>query len=350
MANRQLDPAHIETDRMLAEIEKRIAVEFEKATTEMQEKLRRYMMSLEKKADTWQRALNNGTMSKDEYRRRMIGGLIQGKRWDSLKDGLADDYVRAAEIARAIVVNYIPDVYAENYAYGTYDVERLTGLDTWFVPSSVIRIIRDNPKIFHDPGRAVAKDIRDGKQKAWDKQRIQSVMIQGVVQGESIPHLVKRLQRVTDGDYAASVRDARTMMTGVQAAGRLDAFERADRMGIQTEKTWLANLDGRTRHWHRELDGVTVPLDEEFENSVGPIMFPGDPDADGANIYNCRCSLTASIKGFEIDYTDLGLRYTDKLGNMTYEEWKKDRNTRNAHIRAGKAGRITTTHLQGVLS
>jgi hypothetical protein len=32
---------------------------------------------------------------------------------------------------------------------------------------------------------------------------------------------------------------------------------------------------------------------------MGKIMFPGDPSADGANVYNCRCSMSSVVKGFK---------------------------------------------------
>ena len=36
-----------------------------------------------------------------------------------------------------------------------------------------------------------------------------------------------------------------------------------------------------------------------FENAIGKIMYPGDPSADGANVYNCRCTIAAKVIGFK---------------------------------------------------
>ena len=55
----------------------------------------------------------------------------------------------------------------------------------------------------------------------------------------------------------------------------------------------------RSRDWHRDLDGVEVDIDEPFQNDFGDIMFPGDPTADGANVYNCRCTLGYRVVGFK---------------------------------------------------
>ena len=188
---------------------------------------------------------------------------------------------------------------------------------------TVERLFRENPKLYKKPGRKTLRDIRDGKIKAWDRKQIQSVMMQGMIQGESIPNLTKRLEAVTGGDHAAAIRNARTMATGVQNAGRIDAMDRANDMGLNVRKQWLATLDSRTRHWHRDLDGVIVDVDDPFENEYGEIMYPGDPDADGANIYNCRCTMLNVLQNHEIDVTDTDLRYDDNLKKMSYEEWKE---------------------------
>jgi uncharacterized protein with gpF-like domain len=125
------------------------------------------------------------------------------------------------------------------------------------------------------------------------------------------------------GERKTAIRYARTAVTGAENTGRDDAFHRMAGLGIKLKKQWIATLDARTRYAHRELDGQSVPLDQPFKNSIGKIMKPGDPQCrDGANIWNCRCGMIADLEGFENDASDLSLRNTKKLGNMTYEEWK----------------------------
>lgn len=54
-------------------------------------------------------------------------------------------------------------------------------------------------------------------------------------------------------------------------------------------------------------------------------MYPGDPTADPANIYNCRCTMIAQIKGFERDINENRVirQYNEDGTRMTYDEWKK---------------------------
>lgn len=319
------DQAHVQTDKILEEIEKKIEKEYKKAHKEVTAKMDDYLARFVTKDKKWQEWVANGSKTQAEYKQWKKGQVLMGQRWGELKDSLAQDYANAAKISRSIANGYRPEVYALNHNYATFDIEKKSQLDTSYTlysRESVERMYRDNPRLYHKPGQTISQEIKEGKLARWDKRRIQSVITQGILQGESIPQLTKRLEQVTGGDHKAAIRNIRTMMTGVQNAGRIDAQERAKKMGIPVQKQWMATLDSRTRHWHRDLDGVAVDLDEPFENDMGKIMFPGDPDADPANIYNCRCTLLSAIKGHEIDLSDTSLRHDKNLGKMSYDEWK----------------------------
>ena len=124
---------------------------------------------------------------------------------------------------------------------------------------------------------------------------------------------------------------ARTAMTGAQNAGRIEGYHRAERMGIKLEKEWLATLDGHTRRSHAMLDGQHVPVDEPFKSLLGEIMYPGDPSARPANVYNCRCTLISHL----LDYPAQNAMRRPNLQkrgdaevqkpikDMTYAEWEK---------------------------
>jgi hypothetical protein len=59
-------------------------------------------------------------------------------------------------------------------------------------------------------------------------------------------------------------------------------------------KQWVYTADARTRHAHRTIPGLNpkgIGLDAAFQSELGPIRFPGDPDADAANTVNCRCTM-----------------------------------------------------------
>lgn len=331
------DPAHIATDEEIAKIEKLITKEYKKAHKEVSEKLDDYLARFANKDAKWQEWVLTGVKTEKEYKEWRKGQMLVGKRWEDLRDALAEDLTNAAKISQSIAKGFAPEVYAINHNYATFDIEKKSMMNTSYAlysRESVEYMYKGKPKLYHTYGKAVAKEIKEGKQYAWDRRRITSVLTQAIVQGESIPKITKRLEQVTVGDHKAAIRNARTMMTGVQNAGRIDAYDRAKNMGIPVKKQWLATLDARTRHWHRQLDGEIVDNDEAFENDFGKIMFPGDPEAHSANVFNCRCTLLAAIDGFALDVTDSNIRPDDSLGEMTYDEWKATKKSISVPITA----------------
>jgi hypothetical protein len=96
-------------------------------------------------------------------------------------------------------------------------------------------------------------------------------------------------------------------------------MKRAQERGIEVKKGWLATLDGRTRDSHAAMDGEEVELDEKFSNGL---RFPGDPNGAPSQVYNCRCRMVHVFPKYRTDWSNMENRNTDKLGNMSYEEWK----------------------------
>lgn len=320
------DIGHEETEAILKKMEKEIAKEYAQAEKEIAAKLAKYLKDFEAKDLVQRKALADGLITEQEYKNWRVGQIMMGKRWSEMRDTLAKDFTNADKIAKSIAYGHQPDVYKVNYDYGTFQVEKASKMDTSYTlydRHAFEQLEKSDGEFIPAPGRKVTQRIKEGKDLAWNKKQVQSVMMQGLLQGESIGKLSTRLAKtVGESDRKAAVRNARTMTTGVQNAGRIASYDRANDMGIKTKKQWLATLDNRTRHWHASLDGVTVDNDKPFVNEYGEIMYPGDPKADPANIYNCRCTLIASIKGFERNVSDLTQR-NDRLGNMSYDEWRQ---------------------------
>lgn len=338
MAKRKPDPAHLETDKIISKIEKRITREYTQALNELQEKVDDYFRRYEIKDATWQRWVKENKKTEEQYRDWKIGQLAIGERWEEMRNTIAEDLRNTNNIARSIARGYMPDVYALNHDYTTFIAETMTGIDTSYTlyrREAVERIIRDNPQMLPSPGKKVSQAIADGTAIRWNNQHIQSVMIQQILQGESIPKMAQRLmEKVYDDDRKAAIRNARTMATSAQNAGRLDAMRRCEKKGLHGKKQWIATLDSRTRHAHRQLDGEVVGIDDYFENEFGKIMYPGDMDASPANIWNCRCTMVEVFDEKEAreEARDLSLRNTDKLKEMSYEEWKKSKKIENNPI------------------
>lgn len=317
-----MDIAHKETDELIAKLEKRINKVYSQAAKETQAKLDKHMSAFAEKDKIKREKLQAGEISLQEYNHWRTGQIMVGKRWEEMVDTLSTDLANADKLAQSMVDGYMYDAYALNHNYATFLVEQESLVDTSYTlydRQTVERLIKDRPALLPKPSDSVAQDIKDKKIKRWSKQKIASEVTQGILQGESVNKIAARMRNVTDMSMRASVRNARTAVTGAENAGRQAGFERAQDMGIDTEKQWLATMDDRTRHEHRLLDGVHVPVDEDFEVDGYKIEYPGDPSAEPEMVYNCRCTMICRIKGFEKDFTD---RHNDALGDMTYEEWK----------------------------
>jgi HK97 family phage portal protein len=53
------------------------------------------------------------------------------------------------------------------------------------------------------------------------------------------------------------------------------------------KKMWVSAQDDDVRDSHEKLDGISVGIDEKFENGL---MYPRDPSGDAEEVVNCRCT------------------------------------------------------------
>lgn len=320
-----MDIAHKQTEKILSQIERRVRKEYRQASKEVEQKLDRYFAAFRRKDEAKRELVKSGELSEQDYKAWRTSQLAVGKRWENMKDQLAQDYTNATVIARNISDGYMPEVYAINHNFATYQVETSAKVNTSYTlysQQSVERLMRENPDILPQVGRTTQELIDSGVLKKWEMKNIQSTMIQGILQGESINALAKRMAYdVGATNYKDCVKHARTMTTATQNAGRVDGYKRAEKMGIDMEQEWVAVLDGRTRHEHRQLDGQRRPVGEPFEVDGYKLDYPADPKAPYYLIMNCRCTLIGQLKGFERDTKEY--RQDPDLDGMTYDEWKQ---------------------------
>lgn len=339
------DEAHNWTEALIKEAEEEVNKVYQQAVREMQQKLDDYLRKFRMKDEIKRGQLARGEITRQEYNYWRTGQIAIGQRWEEMRDTLAQDLHNSNKIARSIVDGYMPEAYALNHNYATFQIEKASMLDTSYTlydRQTVERIIRDQPDLLPPPGADMKRRIAEGKDIAWQRGQIQSVMTQSILQGESIPQVARRIaQTMGESNRAATTRYARTAMTGAQNAGRVDAYERAADMGIDLEQEWLATMDSRTRYSHIDMDGESVPVGETFSNGC---RFPGDPNGPPEEVWNCRCTLVPKVKG--IDQSDAPRN--SKLGDMTYEEWKETHGGRDSEFEAevpgiqGEIGRAKT--------
>ena len=317
------DPAHEETDKILSGMEKELDGVYRQAYREAKQTADDFAADFREMDNKKRKQLEDGNLDNEEYQRWRRTKIFQSNRYFQMADVLAADMTHTNQLAASIINGYLPEIYALNHNYATYEVEHGSKINTQYTlydRFTVERLLRDEPDLLpRKAGINVPDDLK------WNKKNINSAITQGVIQGEDIDKISQRLAAtVTDMSHTSAIRNARTMTTSAENGGRVDSYKRAESMGINMLQVWLATLDDRTRHAHRQLDGQKRAVGEPFEIEGEKIEFPGDPKAEPYLVYNCRCTLIGQVKGVNLDLSDVTYR-DSKLGDMTYEDWKEDK-------------------------
>lgn len=322
------DLGHKLTDDELKKLERRIARLYREAADELQETIDSYFEQF-KKRDEEMRALigtvqNGKEWTEQDYKLWRLNQIGRGRRYEALRDKIANRYTDANAVAIAYTNDATPGIYSLNRNYTAYTIERATGsvgFDLWD-EQTVKRLMVQQPDLM--PYYPKERALKRGIDLAWGKKQITASVTSSILQGKSIKGMADDLQnRITTMNRNSAIRTARTAVTGAQNAGRMDSYAAAERMGIKLKKEWMATLDSRTRHSHAVLDGEKVDQDKKFSNGC---RFPGDPQGPAWEIYNCRCTMVAALD--DVDTSDAKRRARDHetgesvvISDMTYQEW-----------------------------
>ena len=288
------DTAHYQTDLKLEEMEKRLSDIYSRAENEIQKTADEYFSKFAKQDEAKRKLLEQGKITEEEYTKWRKGKVMYGKRFTEMKEQCAKQLLNVNQTALAYINGELPEVYAINYNALASSVDGVGGYSFTLVDADTVRNLAVT-----DASLLPYKKIDPEKDIPWNMKKINAETLQGILQGESMDKIAKRLRNVQEMNKTQAIRSARTIVTGAENKGRQDSYKRAEEDGIVMKREWIATNDSRTRHWHAELDGVEVDIDEPWVNDFGEIMFPGDPSADPANTYNCRCSMAAKVIGFK---------------------------------------------------
>ena len=340
-----MDEGRKRSEKELKKLEKRISAEYSKAAKEAQEKLNKHLDDFARKTAVKQKQLRDGIITPKQYNDWRIGQVMMGRRWELMVEDLTKTMNNADKVAAEMMNDHMKDVYAINRNFAEYTIDIAIGYHmkdfAMYDKATVTRLLTKDPKMLPDPTDRVLANVAAGRAQLWERRQIQSVMLQGILQGESIPKIAKRsrkelgeswyIEEIKDRNKKtakqisrelerrnrnAAIRNARTMTTSAENAGRMDCFKQAQDMGISLQKTWIATNDSRTRKSHAAQDGETVPLNEEFSNGL---MYPADLNGAPEEVYNCRCSLVADV---DTSKTSSGLDVGESVKGMDFEDWE----------------------------
>ncbi len=324
------DKAHAETDRLLEQMERRLSVLYSGAEKFLKKDLSYFFEKLKPEADAileeWK---NSGS---DEAKRKYISyfkKIAKSKEFKELSEAVAEEMYKANVEATKRINAQAVGIYTINYNY----IGRRLGRDLY---GYTFRPVSDEDASLY--GGITRQDIDKDKDASWNRKNVSTAVVVGAILMLSPDRIAKRAAKTTAKKNQNSANlHARGMYTDAESKGRLDSMCRARDEGHQIEKYWQSTLDNRTRDSHRELDGTTVPLDEDFTTINGnKLSRPRDPNGAMEEICNCRCTLQyrvgqksgatraarfGDVKGsYKKSGSFRGTR-TETVKEMTYREW-----------------------------
>lgn len=319
------DHGRKESDKRLKALEREIYFLYKEAADGLEKTIQEYFESFRNRDAEMQERLKAGEITEGYYKQWRLNQIARGKRFEALRDKIANRMTNANEVASAYINDLTPGIYGLNANYTAYTIEQLYGQTdfTLWNEQAVRRLAVEKPEVmpYYPPERAVERGI----DLAWGQKQIKAVVTSSILRGQSLKGMVSDLiEKIPTMERASAIRAARTAFTSAENGGRQAAFERAAEMGIRARKRWVATKDKRTRRDHANADGQTVPIDQPFDIGGYAMMYPGDPDGPGKEVYNCRCGLR-TVEGDDIEAEPRKMRVQTPEYARLYERQQKEK-------------------------
>ena len=307
------DKAREWTDKELARMENKIDKIYKQASKELNEKWDAYMKRGEERILTLNNAYHEAVRSGDrksidDAKNRLESAMksftLQNDQYKAMVESVTLDMAQVNQKALSYINDQLPNVYAENHDQIKTDLNAVKIDYTLADKGTVKRMIKDGDIKLPKKKISVPKDV------AWNTKKINSSVLQGILQGEPLNKIADRLMPIMDNNRTSAIRNARTLVTGAESRGRIDSYHELADQGIILKKVWIATGDDHTRDAHLVMDGQEVDIDENFVDGDGnELEYPADPSGEPETVYNCRCTIRTHIIGVQnedgtIDYID----------------------------------------------
>lgn len=184
------------------------------------------------------------------------------------------------------------------------DILRNTRRSAFEVMQGHIRTIRPISKTF-DTKKIINQSVAG---KVWSERAKQSndnlhydvigTINKGLENGQTYTQTAKELKKRFGKDINKAVATARTESHRVIETTKFETMEEIAKQ-VKMTKTWHTVKDERVRSSHQAMEGVTIPIDEEFILPSGNTCLRPSETGDPAEDINCRCYLS-----FDVDLSD----------------------------------------------
>ena len=308
-------------DGRLNDLSERLKDLYTRTTIEMEDRIVPYFEQFEAQNAVWEQQLAAGEITERQFNALRRDAVLQGEQWLAVRDRAALELTNTDELAAQMINGETPAFFAEAYNYDAFRTElqcTASGYDlapfTLYNEDAVRILMAEDPDLLPPLTVDRARDLD------WNRAHIQQAIAQGIVQGDSMEHMAARLQQVSDMDYNAAMRNARTATGAARHAGQDAAARRAVDAGVPMIKQWSATMDSRTRDSHLLMDGEEAEVGQPFSNGL---EYPNDPSGPPEEVYNCRCGYLTFIKGVDHSHDLEG--YQEWMQQNYYDDWTEQR-------------------------
>ena len=337
------DKARQQTDKRLAEMEKYLTSIYRESAKGIYEKWNEFMSEANDKLSKLQKEYDDAKATGDKALMKKTGiKLSRAKKnvtlyndyYKSMLDETTRQLANVNKTAIAYINGQMPDIYTINYNAVAPDA---LSIGVRF-DNTVRRLILDGEIELPHKSLDVSKDMM------WNKKQINNSVLQGILQGESIDKISRRIFKqamagetlsgldvgevvdIIDKNRNSAIRTARTMVTSAENHGRLDSYMELAEQGVIEKKVWVATPDDRTRPSHIDMDGEEQDINTRFSNGC---MFPGDGSGPPEEVWMCRCTIVTNIigirgKGGKINY----LKRVEKGQTMHERQMQEEKKRR----------------------
>ncbi len=282
-------------DDELKQMEQYLRKLYSKAGKEVLVKAQNYLRKFENLDKKMKQKVEEGKLSEDEYQKWRKAEILSGEHWDNLLSQITGELYKTNKTASEYVAGKSVKIFSENYNLVKDEIPKnlpVKGYTFELVNEETVRQLATAGELMLPPPNPPDK-YKDNK---WNAKQVHAEVLQGIIQGNSMDDIAKRLYKTVDKNHSSAIRNARTMVTAAENSGRQAGFDKAEKDGIIFKKEWIATVgDGRTRETHLAINGELVDNEATFSNGC---RFPGDWTADPSEVYNCRCTLGSRFVGF----------------------------------------------------
>ena len=332
------DKAHILTDKKLEEMEKHLSAIYSDSQRKIQSKMREFAKSIEPETSELLKAIKEAKTETEEksaknaYLQYFKKEVVKSKAFKDLSAEIALDLFNTNTEASAYINSQTPEIYALNYNW----INEQLAKD---IPDFVSQHI--TAKEADKYGDLTMQTVSKAKDTKWNENNIKKSIVVGASLSMERDRIMERGAKITiQKNLNSAIMHCNGMGTDAETRARLDGMFRAEDMGVDIGKVWMATLDNRTRDSHAQLDGNSVGLYDRFDNGLDR---PRDPDGEPAEICNCRCTLQydvgqkkgktraarrGDVSGSYKKSSSYKNTYSEEVKHMTYARWKKWRKTR----------------------